>query len=114
MYELYYDYVKPKSGQSTNLCYMDSDSFIVHVKTIFTKVLQKMLKQHLTLQILYQIDHCLKQKNKNKIGPIKDELGRKIIKEFIGLRAKTYNYLKHINDEDKKSKQQGKVCHKKP
>ena len=31
--ELYYDYVKPKSGQSTNLCYMDSDSFIVHVKT---------------------------------------------------------------------------------
>ena len=36
------------------------------------------------------------------------------MKEFIGLRAKTYNYLKHINDEDKKSKQQGKVCHKKP
>ena len=36
------------------------------------------------------------------------------MKEFNGLRAKTYNYLKHINDEDKKSKQQGQVCHKKP
>ena len=26
------------------------------------------------------------------------------MKEFIGLRAKTYNYIKGNNDEDKKSK----------
>ena len=51
MYEIWYDYVKLKYGENKNLCYMDTDSFIVHVKTkIFVKLLQKMLKQDLTLQ----------------------------------------------------------------
>ena len=33
MYEFWYDYVKPKYGENAKLCYMDTDSFIVHVKT---------------------------------------------------------------------------------
>ena len=33
MYELWYDYVKPKYGENSKLCYMETDSFIVHVKT---------------------------------------------------------------------------------
>ena len=33
MYEFWYDYVKPKYGENTKLRYMDTDSFIVHVKT---------------------------------------------------------------------------------
>ena len=35
---------------------------------------------------------------------MKDELGRQIMKEFVGLRAKTYSYLKYNNVEDKKAK----------
>ena len=53
MYKFWYDYVKLKYGENAKLCNMDTDSFIVHVKTeIFTKILQKMLKEDLTLQIL--------------------------------------------------------------
>ena len=32
MYEFQYDYVKPKYGENTKLCYMDTDSFVVHVE----------------------------------------------------------------------------------
>ena len=35
---------------------------------------------------------------------MKDELGRQIMKELVGLTAKTYSYLKVNNDEDKKAK----------
>ena len=33
MYEFRYNYVKPKYGENAKHCYMDTDSFIVHVKT---------------------------------------------------------------------------------
>ena len=33
MYEFWYDYVKPKDGEKAKLCYMDTDSFIVYIKT---------------------------------------------------------------------------------
>ena len=32
-YEFWYDYVKPKYGENEKLCYMNTDSFTVHVKT---------------------------------------------------------------------------------
>ena len=33
MYELWYDYIKPKYQDKAKLCYMDTDSFIIHIKT---------------------------------------------------------------------------------
>ena len=33
MYEFWYDYVKPKYGEKVKLCYVDTDSFIVYIKT---------------------------------------------------------------------------------
>ena len=53
MYEFWYNDLKPKYGENIKLCYMDTESFIVHVKQmIFTKTFQKMLKQDLTLKIM--------------------------------------------------------------
>ena len=45
-----------------------------------------------------------KGKSKKVIGLKKDNLVAKIIKEFLGLRLKTYRYLKYDNDKDKKGK----------
>ncbi|XP_057293817.1 uncharacterized protein LOC130622378 [Hydractinia symbiolongicarpus] len=33
MYEFHYDYMKPKYGDDVKLCYMDTDSFVYHIKT---------------------------------------------------------------------------------
>ena len=72
---------------------------------IFIKTLQKMLKQNLTIQITIWIDHYQKEKNKKVISVMKDELGEKIMKEFVGLRAKTYSYLIKDGSEDEKAKE---------
>ena len=33
MYEFWYDYMKPKYANNVKLCYMDTDSFIMNIKT---------------------------------------------------------------------------------
>ena len=33
MCEFWFDYIKPEHGENAKLCYMDTDSFIGHVKT---------------------------------------------------------------------------------
>ena len=33
MYEFWYDYLKPKYHDKVKLCYMDTDSFIIHIET---------------------------------------------------------------------------------
>ena len=35
------------------------------------------------------------------------------MKEFVGIRAKTYSYLKDNNEDKKKVRRHKKVCHKK-
>ena len=43
-------------------------------------------------------------KNKKVIGLIKDELGEKILTEFVALISKTYSHLTDDCKEDKKAK----------
>ena len=33
MYEFWYDYIKPKYKGKAKLCYMDTDSFVIHIET---------------------------------------------------------------------------------
>ena len=57
MYEFWYDYVKPKYDEKAKLCYMDTDSFIVHVKTddIYKDIKDVEKLQIMTLQIMKYI-----------------------------------------------------------
>ena len=105
MYEFWYDYVKPKYGENAKLCYMDTDSFIVHVKTddIYKDIAGNVELRFDTSN--FQIDSpLLKGKNKKVNGLMKDELGGQIMKEFVELTVNICSYLKVNNDEDKKAK----------
>ena len=53
IFEFWYNYVKQKYGEKAKLCYMDTDIFIVYIKTDdIYKILQKVLKLDLILQIM--------------------------------------------------------------
>ena len=97
--------MKPKYGDNVKLCYMDTDSFIMHIKTEdFYKDIADDVEYKFDTSN-YEVDWPLPRgKNKKVIGLMKDELGGKIITEFVALRPKTYSYLTDDFKEDKKAK----------
>ena len=105
MYEFWYDYMKLKYGDNIKLCYMDTDSFIMHIKTddFYKDIANDVEKRFETSN--YEVDRPLPRgKNKKVIGLMKDELGGKIMTEFVALRPKTYVYLTDDCKEDIKAK----------
>ena len=65
MYEFSYDYMKPKFSDNVKLCYMDTDSFITHIKTEdFYKDIADDVEKDLIHQIMNVIDHYLQDKIK--------------------------------------------------
>ena len=105
MYEFWYVYMKPKYNDNVNLCYMDTDSFVMNIKTNdFYKYISSDVDKRFNTSN-YEVDIPLPTgKNKKVIGLMKDELGGKIITEFVTLRPKTYSYLTDDGKEDKKAK----------
>ena len=105
MYEFWYDYMIPKYDNNVKLCYMDTDSFIMNIKTNdFYKDIANDVENRFDTSN-YEVNRPLSMgKNKNIIGLMKNELGGKIITEFVTLRPKTYSYLTDDGKEDKKSK----------
>ena len=107
MYEFWYEYIKPKYKDKVKLCYMDTDSFVIYVKT-----------EDLYKDIANDVDRWFDTSNYNKkdkrplptginkkvLGMFKDELGGIIIIEFCALRAKAYAYLMQDGSEHKKAK----------
>ena len=65
-----------------------------------------MLKLDLILQIMNQIDRCLKEKIQKVIGLRKSEEGLKIMTKFVGLKVKSYNFLTDDCNDYKKAKAQ--------
>ena len=104
MYEFWYDYMKPKYNENVKLCYMDTDSFIMNIKTndFYEDIANDVENRFDTY---YEVNRPLPTgKNKKVIGLMKDELGGKIIMEFVTLRPKAYSFLTDDGKEDKKAK----------
>ena len=87
------------------MCYMDTDSFIMHIKTenFYKDIADDVEKRFDTSN--YVFNRPLPTgRNKKVIRLMKDELGGKIMTEFIALRPKTYSYLMDDGGSDKKAK----------
>ena len=107
MYEFLYDYIKPKYDHKARLCYMDTDSFVIDIKTEhFYKDIADDVERWFDTSNYYKKDNRPLPigKNKNVIGLFKDELGGKIVTEFSVLKAKSYPYKLDDDTEHKKAK----------
>ena len=96
MYEFWYNYIIPKYGEKAKLCYTDTDSFIIYIKTEdFFEDISNHVEKWFDTSNYNKKDKIplLKGKNKTVPGLFKDELGEKIITEFVALRPKTYSCL---------------------
>ena len=107
MYEFHYGYIKPKYGNRLKLCYTYTDSLVYRIETEdFYKDIAGDVKE------TFDTSGCSKEDagplpvgmNKKVLGLMEDELGGKIMTEFIALRPKLYPYRKLDGAEDKKCK----------
>ena len=106
MYEFHYNYMVPKYGlEKLKLCYMDTDSLVYDIKIedFYENIADDIPARFNTS------GYCPNRPlpvglNKKVIGLIKDELGGKIMTDFVALRPKLYSYKKLDGVEDKKCK----------
>ena len=99
--------MKPKFKDKAKLCYMDTDSFNIHIFTEeFFEDINNDVERWFHTSNYDKNDKRPLQTGMNKkvIGMFKDELAAKIMKEFCALRAKTYAYLMDDDSEKEKSK----------
>ena len=84
-----------------NLCYMDTDSFIIHLKAedIYGDIEKEVKARFDTSN--FELDRL---KNEKVNGLMKDELGRKTLRNFASLTPKRFSYLTGDNNENKKAK----------
>ena len=90
MYDVWYNYIIPKYGDKAKLCYTDTDSFIyIKTKDFFEDISNGVEKWFDTSKYNKKDKIPLPiGKNKNVPGLFKDELGEKIMTEFVALDQK--------------------------
>ena len=124
MYEFFYDYLKPKYPNKIKLCYMDTDSFILDIKTDdFSEDTKEDLEKWFDTSNYYK-DMILPEEyaknaivNNKVIGKIENELGKGHMGKFLALSPEVYAY-QHVNvdktlSEDKRARGTSKAVTKK-
>ena len=107
MYEFWYAYIRPKYGDKAKLCYIDTDSFVVHIKSedFFEDISNNVEKWFDTSNCDENDEMPLPiGKNRRILSLFKDELGGKIMVEVVALRPKTQAYLMDDGSDKKKAK----------
>ena len=63
IYEFWYDYISPKYQNNAKLSYIDTDSFIIHIKTdnFYKDIADDVKKKYMIQQIKKLIDHYQKK-----------------------------------------------------
>ena len=101
MYEFHYDYMIPKYSNRLKLCYMDTDFLVYHIRTkdFYSDIVDDVQTRFNTSGYIPD-GYCVPGTaewshrplsvglNKKVIGLMKDELGGKIMTEFVALRPK--------------------------
>ena len=107
MFDFHYKYIKPKYGSKAKLLFTDTDSFLYEIQTEdFYKDISGDVKNRFDTSD-YPEGHpsgIPTGINKKVLGMFKDEAAGKIIKEFVGLRAKLYSYKMDEGKENKRCK----------
>ena len=105
MYEVWYDYIKPKYEDRAKLCYTDTDSFVINIITEdFFEDISDDVEGWLGTSSYVDKRPLAIGKNKRVPDLFNDELGGKIIKEVVALRPKTWAYLMDDGSDKKKAK----------
>ena len=113
MYEFHCDCMRPKYGSKVRLCYMDTDSFVYEIETEdFYRDIEKDVKKRFDTSGYSRDDKrpLPIRENKKEISLMKDELGGKIMTEFVALRAKMCAYRKIDKEVEEKLCKGTKKC----
>ena len=89
-------------GEKATFCFMDTESFIVYIKT---DDIYKVIAVDVEIRFdtsNYESDRPL-PKGKKIIGLMKDELVEKIMTKFVRLRAKSYSEVETKKQKTQKS-----------
>ena len=107
MFDFHYQYIKSKYGDKAKLLFSDTDSLMYEIQTEdFYKDISGDVKNKFDTSD-YPENHpsgIPTGENKKVLGKMKDEAAEKIIKEFVGLRAKLYSFIMDDGGEIKKCK----------
>ena len=115
MFEFWYDYLKPMYGDKIRLCYTDTDSFIMHIKTDdFYKDISADVDKWFDTSNFNKNDNKPLEigKHKKVLGKFKDEIGGKMMTKFCAPRAKTYSLL--VEEYTDNDYEKNKLVNKKP